>query len=292
MVNSYLILIDKLDEFIRKFYKNILIKGLIYSFSLVLIFFVTITLLEYFAHFNSFFRSVLFYSFIVLSGSIVVFWILVPVLKLYKLGKVISHTQAAKIIGTYFTDIEDKLLNVLQLNEQKNLADEHVSKELIEAGINQKINALKPIPFNTAIDFKKNKRYLKYAIPPVLIFFVILFTAPSILTDGTKRIVEHEKYFEDPAPFSFIVLNTDLKSIQSEDFTLNIKVSGAELPDNAYIEIENSKFKLNKQSKLLFNFIFKNVQTNIRFKLMADGFYSKEYELITLPNPSLLNFEQ
>ena len=140
MVNSYLILIDKLDEFIRKFYKNILIKGLIYSFSLVLIFFVTITLLEYFAHFNSFFRSVLFYSFIVLSGSIVVFWILVPVLKLYKLGKVISHAQAAKIIGTYFTDIEDKLLNVLQLNEQKNLADEHVSKELIEAGINQKIS--------------------------------------------------------------------------------------------------------------------------------------------------------
>ncbi len=291
MVNSYSILIEKLDEFIRKYYKNLLIKGLIYSFSLVLIFFVSITILEYFAHFNSFIRSFLFYSFIASTSLVVFFWILVPILKLYKLGSVISHNQAAKIIGTHFTAIEDKLLNVLQLKEQINNATGNISKELIEAGINQKIIALKPIPFNSAIDFTKNKRYLKYAFIPVSIFIVVLFTAPSILTVGTKRIVEHQTYFEEPAPFKFEVLNADLKTIQSDDFNLDIKITGDEIPDNAYIEIENSKFKLSKQSKLLFNYIFKNVQNNIKFKLMADGYYSREYELTSIANPLLLNFD-
>ena len=291
MVDSYFILIEKLDEFIRKFYKNILIKGVIYSFSLVLVFFVSITLLEYFAHFSSLIRSFLFYSFISSTSVIVFFWIIIPLLKLFKLGKVISHEQAANIIGTHFNAIEDKLLNVLQLHEQKNNTTGTISKELIEAGINQKINDLKPIPFNSAIDFKKNRRYLKYAVIPVLALSFILFTAPSILTVGTERIVDHQKYFEEPAPFTFEILNTDLKTIQSEDFILDVKISGNELPENAYIEIENSKFKLDKKSKLLFNYTFKNIQSSTKFKLMADGFYSKEYELKSLPNPLLLNFD-
>ena len=67
---AYQSLIEKLDEFIRKYYKNQLLRGLIYSIGLVLLFFISFTVTEYYAHFNSFIRTILFYSFIGVSGFI------------------------------------------------------------------------------------------------------------------------------------------------------------------------------------------------------------------------------
>lgn len=47
----------------------------------------------------------------------------------------INHEEAAKIIGTHFTDVKDKLLNVLQLKSQ---SVGFTDRSLIEASINQK----------------------------------------------------------------------------------------------------------------------------------------------------------
>ena len=50
---------QKLDEFIRKYYKNQLIRGLIYSVGLVLLFYIGVSTLEYFAEFSTTIRTIL-----------------------------------------------------------------------------------------------------------------------------------------------------------------------------------------------------------------------------------------
>ena len=50
--DSYRLLIEKLDGFIRKYYQNQLIRGAIYAFTLSLGFFLLVTLLESFGHFS------------------------------------------------------------------------------------------------------------------------------------------------------------------------------------------------------------------------------------------------
>ncbi|MEO5571517.1 MAG: DUF4175 family protein [Bacteroidia bacterium] len=288
MASNYDILIQKLDEFIRKFYKNQLLRGLIYSFTTLLAFYLLVTTFEYFGHFNTIARTVLFYAFILTNVFIIGRLIVIPLLKLNRLGKIISHQQAAHIIGQHFNNVSDKLLNTLQLKEQ--FTNSSPNSELIEAGINQKISQLKPIPFNAAIDLRKNFRYLRYAIAPVAILVVIIFAAPSLLKDGTQRLLHHATYFEKPSPFTFNILNKDLKVVQQEDFLLNVKVDGIEIPENAYIKIGDNQFKLEKENTVTFNYKFKNVQQNQTFELLADGYNSREYELVALPNPVVLNF--
>ncbi|HKR07159.1 MAG TPA: DUF4175 family protein [Bacteroidia bacterium] len=288
MASNYDILIQKLDEFIRKFYKNQLLRGLIYSFTTLLAFYLLVTTFEYFGHFNSAARTVLFYLFVLTNVFIIGKLIVIPVLKLNKLGKIISHQQAAEIIGRHFNNVSDKLLNTLQLKEQSEVSSPNAA--LIEAGINQKISQLKPVPFAAAIDLRKNLRYLRYAIVPFAVLIVILFAAPSLLKDGTQRLIHHATYFEKPSPFTFTILNKDLKVIQQEDFLLNIKVDGKEIPENVYIQIGENQFKLDKENTVNFNYKFKNVQQNQTFELLADGYNSREYELISLPNPVILNF--
>ncbi len=293
MSSNYQNLIEKLDEFIRKYYKNLLLRGLIYSIALVLLFFVSATTLEYFAHFNSAVRTILFYAFVLASLFVLVKYIAIPVSKLYKIGTVISHEDASQIIGKHFTNVQDKLLNVLQLQslQESNQQLSTNNYQLIEASINQKTKELKPIPFTAAVDFSENRKYLKYALFPILTITVILFAAPSIITDGTKRLVKHNEYFEKEAPFQFVITNSDLKTVTQEDYELKVKLTGDEIPDNVYVEIDGNEFKLDKENIINFNYLFKNVQKSIRFQLAADGFKSKEYELVALPNPILLNFD-
>jgi len=201
--NNYQLLIDKLDAFIRKYYKNQLIRGVIYSFTACLLFFLTVTALEYFAHFSTMGRTLLFYGFILSATYILGVYIFIPLIHLYRLGKIISHEQAAAIIGDHFSNIKDKLLNTLQLKKQRE--ENPIQAELITASIEQRIAELNPVPFTSAIDLNKNKKHLRYAVIPVLCLVVVIFTAPSLLTDGTQRLIKHSTYFEKPAPFAFEV---------------------------------------------------------------------------------------
>ncbi|MCW3071958.1 MAG: hypothetical protein JWO44_1848 [Bacteroidetes bacterium] len=291
MTANYQNLIGKLDEFIRKYYKNQLVRGFIYTIGLVLVFFISVTALEYYAHFSTTVRTILFYLFILSSLFILVKYMIIPLSKLYKYGTVISYEEASAIIGKHFTDVQDKLLNVLQLQQQSQFSALNSEISLLQASIDQKTRELKPVPFTSAVDFSENKKHLKYALIPMLMIIVILFAAPSIITDGTKRLVKHSDYFEKEAPFQFVIVNSDLKTVAQQDYELKVKLTGDEIPDNVFVEIDGNEFKLDKENIVNFNYLFKNVQKSVTFQLSADGFKSREYELVALPNPVLLNFE-
>lgn len=289
MENSYDILISKLDEFIRKFYKNRLIKGLIYTISLVAVFFIVINVLEYFGRFDMIVRMVLFFSFIAFTAVITTRFFIIPLLKLYKIGKIISYEQAASIIGTHFETVQDKLLNTLQL---KNIsASDNDNSELIEASINQKIQELKPIPFVNAVDIKANRKYIKYAMIPVIFILTILLARPGAITETSKRIIKYNTFYEVPAPFSFEITNSKLEVLQQQDFDLNVIIEGTEIPDEVYLISEGVKYKLQKVNTVNFTYTFKNLQKDINFQLTAAEITSKPYQLKIIPKPIILNFE-
>src|SRR5689334_20164347 len=95
--NGYFTLIQKLDAFIRKYYKNQLIRGGIYFATATLLFFFLVILLEYFGRYQSAVRAGLFYSFISFTAFCLFRFLLIPLSKLYKLGKGLNHEQASVI---------------------------------------------------------------------------------------------------------------------------------------------------------------------------------------------------
>lgn len=286
--SNYEEVISKLDAFIRKYYTNQLIRGAIYAFTLLLGFYLAVTLLESYAWFSTTVRSTFFYCYLLATGIVLWRLILIPLFKLYHLGKIISHTEAAKIIGEHFAHIKDKLLNTLQLHELASNQKEQL--DLIYASINQKSAELRPIAFSSAIDFSKNKKYLKFAAIPALILLVVLIAAPSLITDSTKRLFNHSTTFSKPAPFQFTIQQKNLQVTQFNDFTVDVKMSGKEIPQEVFISIGENTFRLEKESTLNFHYTFKNVQSTTEFQFLADGYSSSNYILNVVPNPVVLNF--
>ncbi|MCX6269753.1 MAG: hypothetical protein NTU44_00765 [Bacteroidetes bacterium] len=289
MKDNYNILITKLDEFIRKYYKNQLIRGGLYSIAALVLFFLLTNTLEYFGHFEPLARTILFYLYLAGNLAILIKLVVVPLTKLLRIGKIISHEEAARIIGIHFTNVQDRLLNTLQLKQMMDFHPDNT--DLIEASIDQKISSLRPVPFQAAIDLNQNRKYLKFALPPLILLIVLLFAAPSFITEPSTRLIHHTVYYEKPAPFMIVILNNKLEAAQQEDFMLDIKVMGNEVPDNLMIEYNGARYKLIKESNVLYHYAFKNLQKTIVFQIVTEDFKSREYELVVLPKPIVLNFE-
>ena len=287
MQDAYSLLIKKLSAFTQKYYQNLLIRGLILCFSCTALGFISFAVLEYYGRFGVEARTGFFWAFLILSTLILFFWVLRPLLKLVKLGERLSDDQAAKIIGKHFPDVADKLLNVIQLKKQSSS-----NMALLEAGINQKALELKPIPFVKAINFSENKRFIKYALIPFLIF-AGLYAADreELLTESTARIIDYNTEYIPPAPFDFVILNDTLECIQHQDYKLSIQLKGEEIPTDAYLELSSLPIKMKKLEDHVFEYDFRNIQKSQSFKLNAGGIYSGTHNLNVLAAPSLINFE-
>ncbi|MFP5470023.1 MAG: DUF4175 family protein [Bacteroidia bacterium] len=279
--NTHTDLLQKLDAFEKKFYKNQLLKGCIVFFTAVLGVFLALSLTEYLGQFEEMGRTVLFYGFVLISLVVLYKWMVIPALKLYKLKQGISRYDAAKIIGKHFGEINDKVLNTLQLTET---IKDNPDSDLLIAGIEQKTKELRVFDFGSVVNYSENKKYLKYAAIPIGVVVLILFVNARILTDASKRLILYNKHFEKQAPYDFVLLSKKLSTLEQEDFELQLTTKGSVVPKQLFIHFNNEKYLLNKENGV-YRFNFKSPRKSVEFYFSDGEYSSKEYELSVLPKP-------
>jgi hypothetical protein len=287
MRTDYDHLITKLDGFIRKYYADQAIRGALYSVGLLVVVFLGATLLEHMGHFGTGVRTALFWSTVAATAVILGRFVVVPLFKRYRLGAVISHAEAARIVGTHFGEVKDKLLNTLQLREMADAQPDQ--RALIEAAVDQRSRELGPVPFSSAIDLRRNTRYLRYALPPLAVLLVLLVAAPSLITGPTQRILEHRSEFLPVAPFDFVLLNDSLTVPEQQDFEVLLELRGEVIPQQVEVEVDGQRIPLVRSDATHFTHRFRNVQQPIAFTFVAEGFRDSTYTLTTVPDPLLLD---
>ncbi|UGS21079.1 DUF4175 family protein [Flavobacterium cyclinae] len=280
------IIFDKLEAFIKKFYTNELIKGVILFIGLGLLYFIFTLLIEYFLWLSTSGRTILFWLFVGVESFLLIRFIAFPLFKLFKLQQGINYEQASEIIGNHFSEVQDKLLNFLQL------ANQSQTSELLAASIEQKASSLQPIPFSNAVNFAKNKKFLPYAILPIVLLILFFVTGNSeIISKSFARVVNYETKFAPPAPFEFVVLNKSLIAQQNSDFTIQVKTEGKVIPENVAIQIGDEEYFLQNTKPGIFEYTFSKVIKDISFSFQANGLNSKEYQLDVVDVPTIANFE-
>ncbi|NQU31973.1 MAG: hypothetical protein HQ521_01965 [Bacteroidetes bacterium] len=287
MSSAFDILISKLNHFIRKYYKNLIVKGSIFSITLIAILFLIVNVFEFFSWSDTITRTIIFYIFLISVLAILIYYIIIPALKLIKLGKVISHEDAARIIGRHFPEVDDKLLNTLQLHRKNNGSN----MELLIASIEQKSQSLSPIPFKKAVKYRTNIQYLKFLVPPVVIITLILIISPGFIFNPADRIINHTTSFVKPLPYTFELLNKDLNCAQHENYSIKIKVIGNEIPSKIWIEESGYNYRMAEIKPWVFEYVFKDLLTDIYFSFATDNFTSSKYHIVVYPQPVIFNFD-
>lgn len=286
-MNNYDLLISRLDAFIRKYYANQLLRGALILSTCVIAYILIATIGEYYFYLPAWLKVGIVSAFVLCGISALVWFIILPLLHMRKLGNVISHEQAASIIGTHFPEVSDKLLNILQLNRQH---DSYTSRDLIAASIDQKAAQISVVPFTGAVDLSKNKKYLPYLLPVLLAGVFLLVAAPNVFKDGTERLLQPTRTFEKPVPFRFVVKNTSLQAVRNADFTLQVMMEGDALPAEVYVALGDDRLPMQSTGKHTYQYTFRNVTDAVHFRLYAAGFYSNPYTIAVAQKPVLKAF--
>ncbi|PKP28734.1 MAG: hypothetical protein CVU01_03515, partial [Bacteroidetes bacterium HGW-Bacteroidetes-18] len=242
---------EKLQQFIKKYYFNELIKGLLLFMAIGVLYLIFTLFVEYFLWLKPVARSLLFWLFVIVELTLFVGYIIFPIIKIFGLKRGLNEVEASKIIGNHFPEVRDKLLNMLQLSEGMH------NSELIVASIEQKSTELQPIPFKHAVDLTKNKKYLKYAVIPFFIWLLVFITGNiSIFTDSFSRVVHYNKVYLPPAPFYFAVLNDSLLVVEGQPFILQVETVGNTVPENVKINFLNESYYLENTGMGKFQYSF------------------------------------
>lgn len=281
------VLIGKIERFAKKFYLNRLIQGVLVGAVLWIVFYLLINGLEYFSWFPPKGRFVLFLFLMAGSAFVAVYYFLIPLVNLIRFRKKMSVEKAALLIGKFFPDIQDKLLNTIQLT---NDFESDKDNELLLATIEQRTESLSPVKFTDAVDLKGNLKYLAvfFGLLALLLCLVIFF--PKFAVQPTQRIVNYEQHFEKPLPYQVVINQTDIETTQGRDVKFSISVTGERIPDAFFVKSSQGQQMMQKNSVNEFEYTFKNLYNNLDFNVVGGEYRSQDLHITVHPNPALLSY--
>ena len=288
MSKKFNILVDKLNSFKLKYYTYKLLKGVVITFLLLLVIYTGFSLIEYFVYLSSEVRKVVFFGFLIFSGLLILQFIGIPLLKMLHVLKPIDLKATTRIIQNHFSVIEDRLLNIIELND---LPQNQYSNELILASIDQKIEQLKVFDFNEAVQFKNVKYVLIYLLISVLVSLGIFISNKNVFIESTNRLVHFNTTFVKPAPFTFKLENTELQVKKGDSYLIKVQVEGVEIPEIVYINIEGNNYLMKTSSAGSFEFEMVSVINQVKFYFTDLKYNSEKFDLQLLPKPGITQFK-
>ena len=199
-----------------------------------------------------------------------------------------SDKEAAVLIGKFFPEIKDKLLNTLQLTDN---IDNNSDNELLIATIEQRTENLKTFNFSEAVNLKENYKYLKiFGLSFATLIALIIFF-PDFSQKPVERIINYDKFYEKPLPFQVSLQAEEIEVTQGNDLEFKIRVTGEKIPEKFYVNTSVGTRMMTKLSINEFSYVFNNIYQSEKFQITGCEYISPEIKIIVNPSPTLLHYE-
>lgn len=272
----------KLNRFIDRYYKNLLVKGIPLFLLCFLSSIILFSFLELQFHFCSSIRFIIFTAFLVLQFTSLFYFVFVPLLRLFNIFKRISLEVACRMIQSKNPDLQDTLINILQLSKTS-------ETDLVKASIEQKFSRIKNLDFEKSI-----KTNCKVHILVLIILFtssVAFFFSTNLFTVGFNNIIHFSNVPDYNAGYSIYIDNSKLEIPQGSDLSLEVKLKGSNIPNELFVSVRENRFIMEKQNDTLFTYLFKKVNNNFDFFIQNDNFKSSAYSVHVYQTPIITSYK-
>ncbi len=276
---------QKLAEFIRKYYLQKLVFGALATLLQLIIIFFVINYTEYYFWLDKTPRTFIFIGWWLAFLVLLYTQTVNPLMKYLGWGKRMSNEQAADIIGNHFAEIQDKLLNLLQLEAMQ---DKHAN-ELVLKSIEQKTTNLSKFSFSTALDWQRfKKQTIRFSALLLLLIGWGIYEAPKMKA-ASYRWWNFSEKFVKKAPFNFHLMNENLNVAENETVEIKLKISGNQLPTSAFLLFEGQKIQMKNEGNQVYSYVLNQVKTSASFAFFSAGFESEDFQLAVNKLPKWKN---
>ena len=278
--------VSQLKSYHRLFYRNEVIKGLLFSLLSIACLGSIFILIEYFAWLSSPLRGILYYLFLSASAFLLVSHCFTPIVKWTKKISPADLEFMAKKLGKFFDKPhQDELINILQLQSD---SIHKVNSPLLEAAITQKVHQLSSYKFVDFIDHTSHRKTL-YGL--ILLFALLVFfdyLNPQYIRKPTLRIVNYTFQYPKVLPFQFLILNKSLDVVAGEPFTIQVQLIGKNLPADVYFVSQGSRMKMDKELESnVFSFTLPPIASPQMFQFEAAGNFSEPQTIQVIHRPGI-----
>ncbi|MBQ4406995.1 MAG: hypothetical protein II852_08300 [Bacteroidales bacterium] len=281
MQSNFSVIESKLDDFVRKFYSNRIVVGVLLLLLVAAVSLFSVFMIESFAFMTPIVKTILFYFLLFVFAAVFVFFIGIPLCKLLKLIPYISYEEAAGIISEFFSDSSDMLLNVIQLNRGE-------SNDFLVAAINQKIEKISPWNFTHAINFQKTWKFL-YVSGGILAFLLLMsYFFRAKMSSGASRFMNYSVYYQPDNPYTVRLLNDSLKCANGDDFTVLLAVDGPSSPQDVYVKTSVVNARMNVDSANHYSYTFRNLTADVDFSFGYLGYQTDDFTVSVFQKPQVL----
>ncbi|MBI5022387.1 MAG: hypothetical protein HZB59_13205 [Ignavibacteriales bacterium] len=193
--------------------------------SILIIFILVLSLSEEYFHFSGTGRLILFYFLIVGSALIMGWYIVIPFLRLSRVLRIEPARETARLIGSFFPEIKDRLIDAVQVYEDKKYLQNHYSVELIDASFKDLFDAVAKLNFGEAIDESSIKKSAKYFFVVLFLFLITNIISPAILLNPFYRIIHYSQSFSQKKLIEFNVEPGNVEVVRGADVIIKVQAN-------------------------------------------------------------------
>lgn len=273
----------RINKYIDKYYKCLLIKGLLLFFCVFFLSSSLFSFLEYYLSFPSLVRLILLSLFVLVNTSVLVYFIVIPLLRLFSLAPRMSLDKACRFIQRDNPNFKDTLINIIELLKFSN-------SDLATASVEQKIALTENCNFGHSLSYLPNKQIVRFVLISVFCFLTLFLISPVAYFSGSDRIIHFNKSYNSDLDIIFSVDNFHLVVEEGSDLLVITKVSGRNIPKEVFINFGSSRGVMQAIDDSSFSYIFKSVNNSFSFTLSAGDFSSSSFTVNVLKVPVVNNY--
>ncbi|MBI3580296.1 MAG: hypothetical protein HY089_12905 [Ignavibacteriales bacterium] len=169
-------------------------------------------------------RTILFFSFSMFTLGIAAWKLALPLLRYFGLLRSQNDFQTAEHVGKFFPSIRDRLLNLLQLNEEILSGKSPYSPELVDASFEDLSTNIRSLDFTESVDETPIRRSLKLFALSATGAILLVIALPSALYQSFYRIAHFSQEFTPPPTYVLEVSPGNKEIVKGEAVQVNVTV--------------------------------------------------------------------
>jgi len=252
---------------------HLLLSGFLYFLSVVFASFLIVAFIEAIARGDVSFRTILFFLLLIVTTGAFVFFIVPNILRILGIRNLPDIYNISERVGNFYPDLKDRLTNSLQA--VKSLGKHHTSENLAQAYFLDVYQQTADKDFSIIVEKKKTRKsaFIFLAVALISSFIFLIFS--NYMIASIERVINFNKEFIPPAPFTIKIKPEYLKLTKGESVEIIIETKGTP-PDVIDINIkeeqqqEYERLSLTADTNGMFIYRINSVKTSIDFYASAD----------------------
>lgn len=292
-MNSYFIgLQKKLRSVVEHEKRRDGLRKLFISITILCILFLVLILLEAIGNLSSDIRTILFYSFLIVTILTIGFYVALPFIKDFIYYVNPDYVETASKVGDYYPEIKDELANAVQLINENNI---NYSDQLVDAAFKNVYSKTEKLNFNTVVDFTSTKKLWKLYIATFIATIILVFFVPS-LHSAAIRFLNYNKNYTLPPKFVFEIYPGNKEITKGDNITITIKAVGEQPKEISLLEkseeqTEFSEKILSPDSLGIFTYYINNVKSSLEYFATVENITSEKYKISVINRPIISSIE-